>query len=108
VFFKHAFGSPTDLTGKKITFTLVGAAGKPDVLVNPYIHTSGSTLKWGDGGQVAISNGVKLVSVNAKLPAWQEVGYNPATAEVIGLSLKAIDGPSEVTIISVAIEDADK
>jgi hypothetical protein len=107
VFFKHAFGKPTDLTGKVITYTVGSTPQKPQVLTKAYVHSSGSTLKWGDGGEKAIASGLEEVTVNPELPAWSETGYDPTKAEVVGLSLKANDGPSELTISSVTITEPE-
>jgi hypothetical protein len=86
-----AFGSPQDLTGAVISWELENVGRGPGpVLVKAYVHTSGITLKWGDGGEYALAPGeTRELQIYPDVPAWQETGYDPTKAEVIGVTFKA-------------------
>jgi hypothetical protein len=90
-FCKWVLPTPEDLSGAVITWEVenIGAT-EGLVLLKAYVHSSGATLKWADGGEVGLGpKQLEQITVMPDVPAWAETGYDPRRVEVFGLSMRA-------------------
>jgi hypothetical protein len=90
-FCKWVLPAPQDVSGSVITWEVENTAETEGLVrLRAYVHSSGATLKWADGGEVGLGpKQQEQISVVPDLPAWTETGYDPRRVEVFGLSMRA-------------------